>query len=659
MTTTLVSNDGQFLACKETVESNLQIWNVKTGQNKVFNDPDVTCFGWSPCGTKLAIGNSKGDITILNLNADDDLQKFNGLYSEKVTSLCFLDKGMLASVDSKSNLSVTNIDKNIPKLNFHSSEVFSKLNSPIKQISYVSHPSSSISSLLYIITEKNLSIFNYQSGSISKKMGGLVSVQDPEDICFHSFGTDVVVRCDKQTLLGYSVSKKQKYLPSVSSSIDLISKKRFQTKLSSFSTISNGSTICTEVDGTCHLIKFKEGGKRKKENSGEVEDLVKLKIKVKSNSKKVRKVSSNILFAGYAETTNSVIVVYGSWSSPSFEIFDIDELIARADKSNKNTIVLERGENDDKKVVSEQVSATIQSGKSADFDDIDTRKRKTGLSDMNEKIVTVGDTLEERLEESCKINSATELDDSMDGTSVNAMDKSLTLVQALQANDMGTIDEILLESLKHQEIITTTIKNVAKSFLGDILKILEGKIKSSPQEANIALTWLNSLLRQHPSYMLANSSKTYKSMLKIHELSLQRRKYADCLTRLQGRLSFFLKEDASMTNNQELVNSLQIRANIGEGAITHQNLKPKFVYEADNDEEIRIDASDSEDLSEMDDNEMGFDDVEEEIGDELEDDEMEEEEVVSQKRRKTNEKKAADLLGTPENSDEDAYYPET
>ena len=144
---------------------------------------------------------------------------------------------------------------------------------------------------------------------------------------------------------------------------------------------------------------------------------------------------------------------------------------------------------------------------------------------MNEKIVTVGDTLEERLEESCKINSATELDDSMDGTSVNAMDKSLTLVQALQANDMGTIDEILLESLKHQEIITTTIKNVAKSFLGDILKILEGKIKSSPQEANIALTWLNSLLRQHPSYMLANSSKTYKSMLKIHELSLQRRKY--------------------------------------------------------------------------------------------------------------------------------------
>jgi len=120
--------------------------------------------------------------------------------------------------------------------------------------------------------------------------------------------------------------------------------------------------------------------------------------------------------------------------------------------------------------------------------------------------------------------------------------------------------------------------------------------------------------------------------------------YADCLTRLQGRLSFFLKEDASMTNNQELVNSLQIRANIGEGAITHQNLKPKFVYEADNDEEIRIDASDSEDYeTEMDDNEMGFDDVEEEIGDELEDDEMEEEEVVSQKRRKTNEKKAADL----------------
>ena len=70
--------------------------------------------------------------------------------------------------------------------------------------------------------------------------------------------------------------------------------------------------------------------------------------------------------------------------------------------------------------------------------DIDTRKRKAVGSDANEKIVTVGDTLEERLEESCKINSGMELDDSMDGTAVDAMDKSLTLVQALQVNDMDT-----------------------------------------------------------------------------------------------------------------------------------------------------------------------------------------------------------------------------
>merc|ERR1712178_76172 len=233
-----------------------------------------------------------------------------------------------------------------------------------------------------------------------------------------------------------------------------------------------------------------------------------------------------------------------------------------------------------------------------------------------------------------------------------------TLVQALQANDMSIVDEVLKESSKYPEMIDTTIKNLAKSFFRYVLKMVEGKKKSSPQEANIALIWLKTLLRQHPSYILANKSKTYKPMLRIHELSLQRRKYADCLSRLQGRLSFFLKEDASMTNNQDFMNSLQLRANIGEGAITHKDLKPQFVYEADNDEETRVD-DDDETGSEMDDEDdelgdefMDGDDLEEEV--ELEDEEIEEEEeeeVVAQKRRKTKEKKAADLLGTPESSD--------
>ena len=101
-----------------------------------------------------------------------------------------------------------------------------------------------------------------------------------------------------------------------------------------------------------------------------------------------------------------------------------------------------------------------------------------------------------------------------------------------------------------------------------------------------------------------------------------------------------------MTNNQDFMNSLQLRANIGEGAITHKDLKPQFVYEADNDEETRVD--DDETGSEMDDEDdelgdefMDGDDLEEEV--ELEDEEIEEEEVVAQKRRKTKEKKAADL----------------
>ena len=103
-----------------------------------------------------------------------------------------------------------------------------------------------------------------------------------------------------------------------------------------------------------------------------------------------------------------------------------------------------------------------------------------------------------------------------------------------------------------------------------------------------------------------------------------------------------------MTNNQDFMNSLQLRANIGEGAITHKDLKPQFVYEADNDEETRVD--DDETGSEMDDEDdelgdefMDGDDLEEEV--ELEDEEEDEieEEVVAQKRRKTKEKKAADL----------------
>jgi len=668
MATAIVSCDGQFIACKEFPETNLQIWNIKTGQNKVYSDPAVTCFNWSPCGTKLAIGNSKGDLKILNLTSEDKLQEFNNLSSDKITSLCFVDNEIVASVDSKSNMTITHIEKNIARLNFHSSEVFSKLNSPIKQISHVAHPNqtSTASNLVYLISETSLAVFNYQTAAISKKMHSLVSVQDPEDISFSTIGTEIIVKCDKLTLLGYSASKKQKFLPSVSSGIALLSKKRFQTKISNFSQTSDGLTICTEADGTCHVIKFGAKSKRTKtDQMAEVEELVKLRIKVKTTSKKQMKVSSDIKYAGFCEVNNSLVVAYGEWSSPSFEIFDIKELIARASQSSKNTVVLERMENVRSKGVNkstkeQQISATIQSGKMAEFDDIDTRKRKGTGTDVNDKIVTVGDTLEERMEESCKINSAAETDD-MDGTAVDAMDKSLTLVQALQSNDMATINEVLSESVQTPDIISTTVKNLAKSFLGDVLKMLESKIKSSPQEANIALIWLKALLRNHPSYILANTAKTYKPMLRIHELSLQRRRYSDCLSRLQGRLSFFLKEDASMTNNQDLMNNLQLRASIGEGAVTHHDLKPQFVYEADNDEETRIDHSDEEDDSEMDDEDDDelMDDLEEEV--EIGDEEVEEDVVQSQKRRKTKEKQAADLLGTPDSSDaeEEGFFPET
>jgi hypothetical protein len=532
MATAIVSCDGQFIACKESPDTNLQIWHIKTGQTKVSSDPAVTCFSWSPCGTKLAIGNSKGDLKILNLTSEDKLHEFNNLSANKITSVCFVDSEVVASVDSKSNLTVTHIEKNIARLNFHSSEIFSKLTSPIKQISHVAHPNqTSICSLLYLISESSLAVFNYQTAAISKKVHSLVSVQDPEDISFTTIGTEIVVKCDKLTLLAYSASKKQKFLPSVSSSIALNGKKRFQTKISNFSQTSDGLTICTEADGTCHVIKFGAKSKRttKSDSMADVEELVKLRIKVKTTSKKQVKVSSDIKYAGFCEVNNSLVVAYGEWSSPSFEIFDIKELIARASQSSKNTVVLERMENGKaqgvkKSTKEQQISATIQSGKNAEFDDIDTRKRKGAGTDVNDKIVTVGDTLEERMEESLKITSSCEADD-IDGTAVDTMDKSLTLVQALQSNDMDTINEVLSASVQTPEVISTTVKNLAKSFLGDVLKMLESKIKSSPQEANIALIWLKALLRNHPSYILANTAKTYKPMLRIHELSMQRRKY--------------------------------------------------------------------------------------------------------------------------------------
>merc|ERR1711976_936002 len=243
----------------------------------------------------------------------------------------------------------------------------------------------------------------------------------------------------------------------------------------------------------------------------------------------------------------------------------------------------------------------------------------------------------------------------MDGSNLDPMDKSVTLTHALQANDQQIINEVLRESAKNLAIIDVTVKNLAKSFLADVLKMLENRIKSSPDEANVALIWLKSLLKQHPSYLLANSAKTYKSMLKIHELSLQRRKYSDCLSRLQGRLNFFLKEDASMTNNQDLMNSLQLRANLGEGAITHRDLKPQFVYEADNDEETRVE-SDEEDDDDFEDDES-LDEMEDEMNDE-EDMQMEDEPTTQKRKRMDKQKAAADLLGTPESSDnEQAFFP--
>jgi len=661
-----ISCDGRYFAVKQSSESALVVWNTHTGECTKCGDSDVTCFSWSADGQQLAIGSSSGTVKILYVTTGALVHTFNQISTNAIRSLLFFrdnNTNFLCTIDASSNVIISNTDKPVPKLHFYTPAAFSKLKSPLRQALRTHTSTQQTSShLLYVVSETHLGLFNYANGTLSKKPPTVPGVQDSDLVTGAAFGGNVVVRSDKQTVVRYGVGGKAGKVTH-NSSITVNDKKRFQTNLTSISQ-SEAYTTVTEIDGTLHLINTADKGQSLK---------VKIRQAAPKTGAKRSKLASSILFAQCSQKGTLTVAYGASWSTPIFEEFEIAELFAL---STGEILVLERDSTlRPKKEEKADVVATITTGAAdAEFDEIGAGKRKKYLEDANDKIVTIGDTLEERLEGALKIKSDAMTDgDADEAVGVSASDKSTTLAQALHAGDATTIDNVLKSSTADSSIIQTTVSALPKSFLSSLINALESRIRSKPEEAATALQWLKVVLREHPSYVLANSAKTQKSMLKIHEMSIQKRKYSECLSRLQGRLGFFLKQDQTDP-------SKNLKTSIGEGAVTAADLPAQFVYEADDDEVRRIvaqgDGSSSED--DFSDSEGEFDDdmedgddkpffggtggfgegeeVEASEPDVSEGDEMVDDSVDLKKADKLQKRKvrvAAKLLGTPDNSDDD------
>lgn len=130
------------------------------------------------------------------------------------------------------------------------------------------------------------------------------------------------------------------------------------------------------------------------------------------------------------------------------------------------------------------VTGKIKSDKNYDYDEISGYKRKfseLSVSDTkNSKDKTIGDTLQERLENDEMVTENTSADDNLSSEakkpatsgSLNIHDKSLTIAQYLQSQDYNAVKNIVIESCDNEEIIYETSKNLGRSYIHLMVKIL-------------------------------------------------------------------------------------------------------------------------------------------------------------------------------------------
>jgi len=542
------SCDSRFCAVQDN--ENLTVWNTLKYSSSTIAGNEATSFSWSPDGSLLAIGYRDGSIKILNVITSAVITEFQHISKSAIISLAFYEAGktvLLLSLDSDSNLTVSNPEKKISKTQFYSANHFQSVSR------ILSITKSAETNTIFLLTASHVLYFSPNSGKFQEQKLPFQISNDTQHFHFSASKTQLCLLLDKHTLVKYRISKRNH--------LDFGYKKRFTSKITSLSACYDEKSIAVSfIDGAIHLLKS--------EGKNEIKVKVKLKNEVSPNKllkadEKLHKASSAL---GLQSTSMKFMVIYGgSWTNPVFEGFDLAELVTLA---KGGIVTLERTKSQNSSSLISDLSVRIQSV-NVDVSTAGKRKRK----DMVLK--TIGESLDQRL-------TKNEGEGGETGESMSIYDKSTTMAQALHSDDSTVITSIIKESQSCPEIVQTTIASLAKDFIPSLLLSLEKELKFSPENSYLALSWLNCILKTQSSYLLTQKKDLVESMERIQELSKRKNRQYFILDELEGKLDYFL-------NNEDTVGEFQFDDD-------SQMLVPEFVYHADDDEAPGIEGSTDNDM---------------------------------------------------------------
>jgi len=536
----------------------------------------------------------------------------------------------LATLTLKGEIIIPNVDKQINKLKSFSKSHFEDFNVG-KIINLANFNCTSeidkFSNTILIIFEEDLLLFNPQNGSFASKSIKINGVIDSELIEVFTCGVSMTIKVDNYTISKYKYRDKSKSKKKSFGNFDFQFKKRFSNKISAISNTPDNQTVILESNGNMSVIKFENDVKKIKVVNTNSEKVTPTK-KLRQNKKPQQ---SLILLA--AQTLTNFVISYGQdFNKQNFESFDLLDLITKHE--NQSEILLKRDPTTNLQNSKENIPGWVKSSTNVNFEQLSGNKRK--ISKFDDKIQTIGDTLEERLQDGLKISENKDV--------IDPNDKSITLAMAIHANNEHEVLEVLKSSLENEQIIKSSVKSFSKEFIPSILNLLAKFIKTDPQTASISLEWLNEFLKTFPNYILSESSKSCSSLTKIHNLAEEKRRYSNLLNKLNGKINYFLN---TPINNQTTM--------ISQLSNTTTSIKPQFIYEADNDNSS-ISSEESEILEEPEsENEMS------DFDDDIMEDEMD---ILKSKKfsdldeNGNTRKTKFENLSSPESSDEnEGFYP--
>lgn len=648
------SPDAKSIAYKESSSSSLYLYNIPTGLSYQIANESTTSFSFSYDGLFLAFADGSGNIFIYNIKSNKTIEKFENISNSnfKIVSLLFHYENttnFLISVDSNSTIYVSNVDKMVAKMHVYERHLFTdKFDGlgKIKAILSCQEDGAEVRPMVYVLFEHNFILLNLTSGKFSKKQTSIPCVLDSDYLSASSSSHNLLAKVDKNTIIKFK--NKLKYNEPLTNIFELCFKKRFANRIIDFSAIVDSYCLVLEADKTLNILKSEKDLTKVKVIYNTVSDSQTHQIGKKPRSQKPRKAQhahtnscfdqekSKILFAGVVQSSKIILAHGDSFLNFRVEIRNFDELLSSAN-SKKEILLKLSDENESEKNptglsgLPEKLTAVVKSDKNVDFDEISGHKRRfeelTEANSNKSKVKTIGETLEERLDfknlnlDSNKKGNQVGIDVDAEETELNSNDKSITLSQAIQAEALPTIKEIILKGSENPEIIYQTIKNLQKIFIVPFMKILSDVIKSphittssEPDScasfdgftiSNTSLEWLKLLLKLHPNYILSDAAKSQKSLLKIHQLAEEKRKYSSILNKLGGKISYFLSEPSGSSSSPS--NGLQFSsAQSMSRSLYSSSIKPQFIYEADDDSPASSDSTFESSENEESDQEMDF-----------------------------------------------------